>query len=186
MEQVLSSCCGFLHDCNEKTEPAMIERFLNTTSKYGENYELNGIKRRAFLITSTPVEDRSVELVPGWYGMTMTPWSPENVEEMPTDARHVNNYKVFKHELILNKTVLNIAGFDGDVDSRQEFFDKLASAYPELPIICILSNSQHENGEPFLIKNGFKPVLRGCNRYWYNNHLTIFTRNASVAKSVAA
>lgn len=185
MEQVLESCCGFLHDLEPASQQKMIERYLNTLNP-GREGGVYGMKRRAFLVTSVPLEG-SVELVPGWFVQTMNPWTPEAVgSSLPTNAHHVKPYNIFYDKEILGKTVFNIAGFDGDMDMRQEKFDDLLKMHPTLPRLCILSNGQHELGEPFLIKNGFKLVIRGINQYWHDNHLSIFVKEAPVAKAQAA
>lgn len=184
MEQVLDSCCGFLHDTNKETEPQMIERFMTINEKYGKDYEVGGYKRRAFLITRKMLEG-SVPLVDGWYGLTWTPWDREKVEKMPESAHHVKPYTMFYSKKILGGTVHNIAGFDGPMEPRQEKFDQHMLEHPTLPKLCILSNSQHNLGEPFLLKNGFTPQLRGRNNYWHENHLTIFTHPAQEAQAAA-
>lgn len=177
MEQVLNTCCGFLHDMNPESEQKMIERFLST--KAGLGFEASGIKRRAFLVTSVPVEG-SHEFLPGRYIQTMTPWDPEKVKgNMPESSHHVGSYNAFKKDLILGKTVFNIAGFDGDVTKREESFVKIDSERPDLPHLCILSNKQHEIAEPFLLKHGYTPVCRGQNQFWYDNHLTVFVKPAT-------
>lgn len=175
MEQILSSCCGFLHDMNPVSEEAMIKRYLDTSAKLEDREGNSGIKRRAFMITSKELEG-SVQLIPGYWALTLTPWNPEK-SEYPADAHHVKSYTKFYYEYVMNSRVLSIAGFDGEMDSRQKDFDEInLKANPKLPRMCILSNGQHEYGEPFLLKNGFKLVLRGRNKYWYDNHLSIFIR----------
>lgn len=176
MEQVLSTCCGFLHDMNPVSEKGMIERFLgNGTS----DRELSGLKRRAFLVTSVHVKG-SVEFLPGRFIQTMTPWEPETAKDkMPKGSHHVSNYNNFKYEHILGNTVLSIAGFDGDVKLREEKFLELDALFPEKPHLCILSNQQHDISEPFLLKHGYSIVCRGRNQFWYDNHLTVFVKPAT-------
>lgn len=186
MEQVLSSCCGFLHDMHPPSELAMIQRYM----KLDDNGQLPAmeameggykVKRRAFLITSMPVEG-SVQILPDRWALTYTPWDPAKVESHIADSRHVKSYNVFRYEHVLGKTALNIFGFDGTeegLNRREESFLKLdLEESPELPRLCILSNAQHVAGEPFLLKHGYKPMIRGTNNYWHNNLLTVFTKDA--------
>ncbi len=179
MEQILDSCCGFLHDNDPRSEPTMISRFMDVDPSNPDREVSSTLKRRAFLVTSNPVDSTSTELVPGKWALTLTPWDPAKVKEHIETAHHVKPYTKFYSELILGKTVHNVAGFDGDMEPRQEAFDKLLGQHPKLPVLCILSNMQHEYGEPFLIKNGFVPKLRCRNVYWYDNPLTIFTRQVA-------
>lgn len=147
--------------------------------KTDNGHELNFVKRRAFLVTSVPV-DGSTEFLPGRYIQTHTPWERTADLEFPKDSHHfARSYINFSHELILKETTHSINGFDGDLEARQDKFDELLALYPHLPKLCILSNAQHVLGEPFLIKNGFEPVCRGKNVYWHNNLLTVFIRKAA-------
>lgn len=177
MERVLGSCCGFLHDMDPVSEKLMIERYMKKVGSV-PGLEASGLKRRAFLVTSMPL-DGSVELVPGRFILTMTGWDPETAKAkgtMPKESHHVNNYNDFRVDLIMDSTVLNVVGFDGDLDARDGAFSALDAKEPNKPHLAILSNMQHEKGEPFLLKHGYKPIIRGCNNFWYNNHLTVFVK----------
>jgi len=173
VERVLDSCCGFLYNTEKTEEPAMVDRFFDDKAQYPDGND--SLRRRAFLITSDPVKD-AVEVIPGQlYANTLTPWEPDKMKKgYPKNSHHVKSYTVFYSTLILNNSIHNIAGFDGDMGPRQEKFDQLMQKHPDKWRLCILSNDQHTMAEPFLVANGFRPVIRGRNNYWYNNHLTIF------------